>query len=79
MKKYVAYAIPLEDHHLIVEDGLGLIALGDSQEEAEAKVKEMFVKEQEEMVELSKKHGYTEGSDERMEFFDCYAIHSHEI
>lgn len=76
---FVAYAIPKEDHHLLVEDGIGLLATGNTKEEAEAKVRKLFETEQDEMAELSKKHGYTEGIDERLVFEDFYILHTNEV
>jgi len=75
---FVAYAVPKEDHHLVVEDGLGLIEVGATREEAEAKVRVAFEKEQDEMFENAKKYGYTEDSD-RLQFEDCYVLHCNEV
>lgn len=35
---WFAYLIPKHDHHLLVEDGIGYVAKGESQVEAEAAV-----------------------------------------
>ena len=75
---WVAYAITKEDHHLLVEDGLGLLAIGSTREAAEAKVRDLFEKEQDEMVEQARKHGYTDDGP-RLQFEDCYVLHSNQV
>jgi len=75
---WVAYAIPKEDHHLLVEDGLGLVETGTTQEEAEAKVRTAFEKEQDEMTEQARKHGYTDDGP-RLQFDDCYVLHANQV
>ncbi len=75
---FVAYAIPKEDYHLLIEDGLGFLAVAATREIAEANVRELFEKEQNEMAERARKHGYTDEG-ERLQFEDCYVLHCNEV
>jgi hypothetical protein len=75
---YIAYAVPREDHHLIVEDGLALMALGATREEAAEKVHALFDKGEAEMIEIAAKHGYTDEGD-KLIFDDCYVLHTNEV
>lgn len=40
---FVAYLVPKYDLHLVVEDGLGYLAIGNTREEAEANLHKQFV------------------------------------
>lgn len=55
---YVAYLIPKEDHHLLIEDGIGYIAKGNTEEEAKANVIALYDQDEHEMIERSVAAGY---------------------
>jgi sulfur transfer complex TusBCD TusB component (DsrH family) len=47
---WVAYLIPKEDHHLLVEDGIAYMAKGNTQEWAIAKVKAIYEQDEQAMA-----------------------------
>lgn len=40
---FVAYLIPVEDHHLLLEDGVGFIAKGETPQEAVEAVRQQWI------------------------------------
>ena len=75
---FVAYAVPREDHHLIVEDGLAYLSVGATEAEAKAKVLALFEAGEDEMIALAAKHGYTDEGD-RLVFDEAYVLHCNEV
>lgn len=74
---FIAYLVPKEDHHLIVEDGLAYLAVGQTQEEAVAKVRKLFDIGEEEDQERAAKAGYE--PEPKMILEDVYAVHYNKV
>jgi hypothetical protein len=73
---WVAYLVPREDHHLIVQDGLGYIEVAPTEYEAMAKVRAIFEGERNKAIEDSISMGWP-ADEPTLE--ECYAIHTNEV
>jgi len=70
---FVAYLVPREDHHLVVEDGLGYVEVGPTREEAEAKVRATYERDRNKAIEDSEAMGWP-ADEPTLE--ECYVLHS---
>jgi len=73
---FVAYLVPKEDYHLVLEDGLHFVCCAATKEEAEAKMRDLFDKEQAEDNARSVALGYEPEPYRALE--DDYVLHSQE-
>ena len=73
---FVAYAVPKDDFHLVVEDGLHFVVVGATKDEALANLRARFAKEQEEDNKRSVELGYE--PDEPYELEESYVAHVQE-
>jgi len=74
---WVAYAVPKDDLHLVVEDGLHFVAVGTTEVEAIANLRIRFAKEQYEDNKRSVELGYEPDSPYELE--ESYVAHTNEV
>jgi hypothetical protein len=71
---FVAYLVPREDFHLVIEDGLGYVEVGATKEEAEAKVRAKFEADEDDQAKRWAALGYD--PEPRVVLEDAYVLHS---
>lgn len=74
---WIAYAIPKQDLHLVVEDGIHYVAVGKTKREAIANLRDRLRDEQKKDDEISKNLGFE--PEQFSPIDDFYVIHTNEV
>jgi hypothetical protein len=76
---FVSYLVPKHDAHLVVEDGLGFVAIGVTKEAAETAVREAHHKSQVEANLRAEAAGYEGDPVLSIEAEGEYVLHTNEV